>query len=92
MDKDHRERNVMVWGEPHIVTVYRKSETVYEAIGNYMCETICVNDQSEGAAIKRWREVAAGVSPSQQLTRSAFCFCILLPLCGAPLPLRPAIF
>ena len=54
MDKDHRERNVMVWGEPHIVTVYRKSETVYEAIGNYMCETICVNDQSEGAAIKRW--------------------------------------
>ena len=51
-----------VWGEPHIVTVYRKSETVYEAIGNYMCETICVNDQSEGAAIKRWREVAAGVS------------------------------
>ena len=26
----------MVWGEPHIVTVYRKSETVYEAIGNYM--------------------------------------------------------
>ena len=50
----------MVWGEPHIVTVYRKSETVYEAIGNYMCETICVNDQSEGAAIKRWREAAAG--------------------------------
>ena len=71
MDQDHRERNVMVWGEPHIVTVYRKSETVYEAIGNYMCETICVNDQSEGAAIKRWREVAAGVSPSEQLTRGA---------------------
>lgn len=71
MDKDHQEHSVMVWGEPHIVTVYRKSETVYEAIGNYMCETICVNDQSEGAAIKRWREVAAGVSPSEQLTRGA---------------------
>ncbi|MGB8825253.1 MAG: hypothetical protein WCD25_18015 [Pseudolabrys sp.] len=55
MDTDHREHSVMVWGEPHIVTVCRKSETVYEAIGNYMCETICVNDQSEGAAIKRWR-------------------------------------
>ena len=62
MDTEHREHTVIVWGEPHIVTVNRKSETVYEAIGNYMCETICVNDQSEGAAIKRWREVAAGVS------------------------------
>ena len=68
MNTDHREHTVMVWGEPHIVTVCRKSETVCEAIGNYMCETICVNDQSEGAAIKRWREVAAGVS-SEQLTR-----------------------
>ena len=37
MDMDHREHSVMVWGEPHIVTVCRKSETVYEAIGNYMC-------------------------------------------------------
>ena len=70
MDTDHREHSVMVWGEPHIVTVCRKSGTVYEAIGNYMCETICVNDQSEGAAIKRWREAAAGVSPSEQATRS----------------------
>jgi predicted transcriptional regulator len=59
MDMDQREHSVMVWGEPHIVSVYRKSETVYEAIGNYMCETICVNDQSEGAALKRWREAAA---------------------------------
>jgi predicted transcriptional regulator len=65
MDTDPREHSVMVWGEPHSVTVYRKSETVYEAIGNYMCETISVNDQSEGAAIKRWREAAAGVSPSE---------------------------
>ncbi|MFZ3241888.1 MAG: hypothetical protein WB496_04360 [Pseudolabrys sp.] len=71
MGKDHQEHSVMVWGEPHIVTVYRKSETIYEAIGNYMCETICVNDQSEGAAIKRWREVAAGVTPGEQVARSA---------------------
>ena len=71
MDMDHREHSVMVWGEPHIVTVYRKSETVYEAIGNYMCETICVNDKSEGAAIKRWREAAAGISSGEQLTPTA---------------------
>jgi hypothetical protein len=48
----------MVWGQPHVVTVYRKSETVYEVVGNYMCESIRVEDQSEGAAIKRWREAA----------------------------------
>ena len=54
MNTDHREHTVMVWGEPHIVTVCRKSETVYEAIGNYMCETICVNDQSEGVPLLPW--------------------------------------
>ena len=64
------EHNVMVWGEPHIVAVYRKSETVYEAIGNYMCETICVNDKSEGAAIKRWRSSSRLVRV-EQLTRTA---------------------
>ena len=68
MDTGHREHRVMVWGEPHIVTVCRKSENVYEAIGNYMCETICVTDQSDSAAIKRWREAAAGISPSEQFT------------------------
>jgi hypothetical protein len=58
MDTYCRELSVMVWGQPHVVTVYRKSETVYEVVGNYMCETIRLEDQSEGAAIKRWREAA----------------------------------
>ncbi|MGC2438583.1 MAG: hypothetical protein WA478_18065 [Pseudolabrys sp.] len=48
-----------------------REHSVMVSIGNYMCETICVNDQSEGAAIKRWREAAAGVSPNEQLTRGA---------------------
>ena len=47
-----------MWGKPHFVTVYRKSETVYEAVGNYMCKTICVEDQSEDAAVKRWHDAA----------------------------------
>jgi hypothetical protein len=58
MDTYCRELSVMVWGQPHVVTVNRKSETVYEVVGNYMCETICVEDQSEDAAIKRWHEAA----------------------------------
>ena len=55
---NHREHSVLVWGEPHFVTVCRKSETAYEAVGNYMCETICVEDQSEDGAVKRWHDAA----------------------------------
>jgi predicted transcriptional regulator len=58
MDTYCRELSVMVWGQPHFVTVNRKSETIYEVVGNYMCKTICVEDQSEDAAIKRWCEAA----------------------------------
>ena len=71
MDKDHRERNVMVWGEPRIAASIANLKPSTRRSRATTCETICVNDRSEGAAIKRWREVAAGVSPSEQLTRGA---------------------
>jgi hypothetical protein len=48
MDMDHREHSVMVWGEPHIVTVYRKSETVYEAVGNYSAQPCSVEPDQCG--------------------------------------------
>jgi hypothetical protein len=55
---DHREHSVLVWGQPHFVALYRKSESAYKAVGNYMCETICVEDKSEDAAVKRWHDAA----------------------------------
>ena len=59
MTKDYLvERRVIVWGEPQMITVHRKSKSVYEAVGDYMGATIRVKDQSEGAAINRWHEAA----------------------------------
>jgi len=52
------QRTVDVWGKPHNVTIYRKSKSVCVAVGDYMGETISVQDRSEGAALKRWREAA----------------------------------
>ena len=52
------ERTVLVWDKPHIVSVNRKSKSVWVAVGDYMGKTIRVQDRSEGAAVKRWREAA----------------------------------
>jgi hypothetical protein len=53
-----REHKVWVGGESHSVTVFQKSKTAWEAVGDYMEETIRVQDRTAGAAIKRWRGVA----------------------------------
>ena len=41
---------VSVWGKEHKITVYQKSKSVWEAVGDYMG----VNGRTEGAAVKRW--------------------------------------
>jgi hypothetical protein len=53
-----RERTVVVWNEPCSVSVYRKSKTVWVAVGEYMGERIEVKDRSEGTALLRWKEAA----------------------------------
>ena len=52
------QHTVIVWGEPHVISVDRKSKSVWFAVGDYKGESIRVEDRSEGAAIKRWREAA----------------------------------
>jgi hypothetical protein len=52
------ERTVMVWGKPQTIRVEQKSKSVWIAVGDYMGESIAVEDRSEGAALKRWREAA----------------------------------
>jgi hypothetical protein len=49
---------VFVWDEPCTVTVRRKSKSAWIASGDYKGTTITVEDQTEGAAVKRWREAA----------------------------------
>jgi hypothetical protein len=51
---------VFVWDEPHVVTVYREHQSVWLAVGDYEGKSISVQDGSEGAVLKRWREVAKG--------------------------------
>jgi hypothetical protein len=58
MEDYSREHTVVVWDKPYGITVYRKSKAVWVAVGNHMGESISVQDQSEGTAIKRWREAA----------------------------------
>lgn len=53
-----REHKVTVWGQPQTVTVYQKSKSVWEAVGDYMGETIRVTDRSPGSVIKRWKSAA----------------------------------
>ena len=58
MSERERKRIVSVWGKLHVVKVYRHSESVWIAIGDYMGQTITVHDQSDGAAVKSWSEAA----------------------------------
>ena len=50
-DEEH-ERRVKVWGKPCSVTVYRESKSVWVAVGDYMGESIRVQDSSKGGATR----------------------------------------
>jgi hypothetical protein len=58
MSDRERKRKVSVLGELHEVNVYRQSESVWIAIGDYMGQTITVHEKSDGAAVKSWSEAA----------------------------------
>ena len=50
------ERTVSIWDNPNTVSVYRKSKTVWIAIGDYIGKHIEVRDQSE----RRAQQMAGG--------------------------------
>ena len=56
-DEEH-ERRVKVWGKPCSVTVYRESKSVWVAVGDYMGESIRVQDSSKGGATRIWIRAA----------------------------------
>ena len=49
---------VMVWDKPYEITVYRKSKTVWIAVGEYMGERIETKASSQRSAAAHWREAA----------------------------------
>ena len=52
------ERAVIVWGKTYPVDVHQKSQIVWEAVGEYLGESIKGLDSSETAALRRWSEAA----------------------------------
>ena len=68
-----RKQNVVVWDEPHEITVYLKSKSVWIAVGDYMMERVEVKSSSATAAAKLWQETARyrgniGVPPPIRLS------------------------
>ena len=53
-----REVRVMVWDQPHEITVYQKSKSVWIATGDYMGKTVEVKSSSSGSATKLWIDAA----------------------------------
>jgi len=49
---------VNVWGKTYAVDVHQKSQIVWEAVGEYLGESIKGADSSERAAVRRWSEAA----------------------------------
>ena len=49
---------VKIWDKPCTVTTNELSKSVWRASGNYMDESHSTEDQTEGAALKRWCEWA----------------------------------
>ena len=52
------ERAVIVWGKTYPVEVHQKSHIVWEAVGEYLGESISGLDNTESAALRRWSEAA----------------------------------
>ena len=53
-----REHTVRVWDRPCVVSVYRKSQTVWIAVGDYMGRRIEVKNRSERSAVALWKKTA----------------------------------
>lgn len=49
---------VKVWDEPHEITVYQKSKSVWVAVGEYMGERLETKGSSESSAAAHWRDAA----------------------------------
>jgi hypothetical protein len=58
VDDAGREHAVTVGNTRLTVTVYRKSKSVWVAVGDHLGDPLRVQGKSEGAAIERWREAA----------------------------------
>ena len=52
------ERTVYVAEEPHVITVYQKSQSVWIAVADYMGERVEGKGSSASSAAKAWADAA----------------------------------
>jgi hypothetical protein len=52
------ERTVQIWDQPHVISVYQKSKSVWIAVGDYMGQRFEVKGSSPTSAAKHWAEAA----------------------------------
>jgi hypothetical protein len=46
------DRTATVWGKPYVIVVYRRSKSVWEAVGDYKGEQIRVTDRSAALLLR----------------------------------------
>ena len=54
-----RKRTVKLHGRHCEISVHREGKHVWIAVGDYLGKEIRAQAESEGAAVKRWREIAS---------------------------------
>ena len=54
-----RKRTVKLHGQHCEISVHREGKHVWNAVGDYLGKEIRAQAESEGAAVKRWRETAS---------------------------------
>jgi hypothetical protein len=58
-NRDMRKRTVKLHGRHCEISVHREGKHVWIAVGDYLGKEIRAQAESEGAAVKRWRETAS---------------------------------
>ena len=54
-----RKRTVKLHGRHCEISVHREGKHIWVAVGDYLGKEIRAQAESEGAAVKRWRETAS---------------------------------
>jgi hypothetical protein len=64
-----RKRTVKLHGRHCEISVYREGKHIWFAVGDYLGKEIRAQAESEGAAVKRWRETASTMGATERAGR-----------------------
>ena len=64
-----RKRTVKLHGRHCEISVHREGKHIWFAVGDYLGKEIRAQAESEGAAVKRWRETASTMGATERAGR-----------------------